>query len=551
MTPRGFSIVRFVLQHLLGERPIEELDEGPKAERTDQGAKAHKATQQPAQQGAERIGEDAAPEVRAGCVVPQTEGKVIVGRDAEVGGLVERSAQRRDQHRRDDPRQLHRQRRRVAEVGVNGVIERRDDVPDADAVDEGAKADVLAPEPEFQQEKQDVRAQVLGAQRDAEQLRQPHVQGADGVVAEVGLLEKRNAKGDDDDARHHAHHPPGSRFAQCGAVHREFSFSASFPLLYACAGQWGASMAMAAKHFGLELAVYMVKVSYNQKPYRRSIMQTFGAEVIASPSMSTRAGRDIITKHPNYQGSLGTAISEAVELAMQTPNCKYVLGSVLNHVMLHQTVIGLEAEKQMEMAGECPDVVIACFGGGSNFSGIAFPFLRHKLTQGKNIRIVAAEPASCPKLTRGQFQYDFGDEAGYTPLLPMFTLGHNFAPANIHAGGLRYHGAGSIVSQLKKDGLMDAVDIQQLETFKAATLFAQSEGIIPAPESSHAIAAAIREAEQAKIEGKPRTILFNLSGHGLIDMAAYDQYLAGDLTNYEVTDADVEKNLSEIEKIIK
>ena len=229
MTPRGFSIVRFVLQHLLGERPIEELDEGPKAERTDQGAKAHKATQQPAQQGAERIGEDAAPEVRAGCVVPQTEGKVIVGRDAEVGGLVERSAQRRDQHRRDDPRQLHRQRRRVAEVGVNGVIERRDDVPDADAVDEGAKADVLAPEPEFQQEKQDVRAQVLGAQRDAEQLCQPHVQGADGVVAEVGLLEKRNAKGDDDDARHHAHHPPGSRFAQCGAVHRGFSFSVSFP----------------------------------------------------------------------------------------------------------------------------------------------------------------------------------------------------------------------------------------------------------------------------------------------------------------------------------
>ena len=254
---------------------------------------------------------------------------------------------------------------------------------------------------------------------------------------------------------------------------------------------------------------------------------------------------------PEEYSSKITAISEAVELAMQTPNCKYVLGSVLNHVMLHQTVIGLEAEKQMEMAGEYPDVVIACFGGGSNFSGIAFPFLRHKLTQGKNIRILAAEPASCPKLTRGQFQYDFGDEAGYTPLLPMFTLGHNFAPANIHAGGLRYHGAGSIVSQLKKDGLMDAVDIQQLETFKAATLFAQSEGIIPAPESSHAIAAAIREAEQAKIEGKPRTILFNLSGHGLIDMAAYDQYLAGDLTNYEVTDADVEKNLSEIEKIIK
>lgn len=316
------------------------------------------------------------------------------------------------------------------------------------------------------------------------------------------------------------------------------------------AGQWGAALSYAAKVFGLELAVYMVKVSYHQKPYRRSIMQTFGAQVIASPSMSTKAGRKILTDHPNYQGSLGTAISEAVELAMQTPNCKYTLGSVLNHVMLHQTVIGLEAEKQMEMAGEYPDMVIACFGGGSNFSGISFPFLRHKLVEGKNIRIIAAEPASCPKLTRGQFQYDFGDEAGYTPLLPMFTLGHNFAPANIHAGGLRYHGAGSIVSQLKKDNLMEAVDIQQLETFKAATLFARAEGIIPAPESSHAIAAAIREALIAKEEGVSKTILFNLSGHGLIDMAAYDQYLAGDLTNYEVSDAEVAKNLTEIEKII-
>ena len=315
------------------------------------------------------------------------------------------------------------------------------------------------------------------------------------------------------------------------------------------AGQWGAALSYAAKAFGLELAVYMVKVSYHQKPYRRSIMQTFGAQVIASPSMSTRAGRKILTDHPNYQGSLGTAISEAVELAMSTPNCKYTLGSVMNHVMLHQTVIGLEAEKQMEMAGEYPDVVIGCFGGGSNFSGISFPFIRHKLKEGKDVRIIAAEPASCPKLTRGQFQYDFGDEAGYTPLIPMFTLGHNFAPANIHAGGLRYHGAGSIVSQLLKDKLMEAVDIQQLETSQAATLFAQSEGIIPAPESSHAIATAIREANQAKLEGKPRTILFNLSGHGLIDTSAYDQYLAGDLLNYEVTDEDVKKNLSELEHI--
>ena len=317
------------------------------------------------------------------------------------------------------------------------------------------------------------------------------------------------------------------------------------------AGQWGAALSYAAKAFGLELAVYMVKVSYHQKPYRRSIMQTFGAQVIASPSMSTKAGRKIITDHPNYQGSLGTAISEAVELAMSTPNCRYTLGSVLNHVMLHQTVIGLEAEKQMEMAGEYPDVVIGCFGGGSNFSGITFPFLRHKLMEGKDIRIVAAEPASCPKLTRGEFQYDFGDEAGYTPLIPMFTLGHNFSPANIHAGGLRYHGAGSIVSQLRKDGMMDAVDIPQLETFKAATLFAQTEGIIPAPESSHAIATAIREAEQAKAEGKSRTILFNLSGHGLIDMAAYDLYIGGDMQDYEVTDEDVKRNLSELEQIIK
>jgi len=317
------------------------------------------------------------------------------------------------------------------------------------------------------------------------------------------------------------------------------------------AGQWGAALAYAAKAFGLELAVYMVKISYNQKPYRRSIMQTFGAVVIASPSMSTKAGRKILTDNPNYQGSLGTAISEAIELAMQTPNCKYTLGSVLNHVMLHQTVIGLEAEKQMAMAGEYPDVVIGCFGGGSNFSGIAFPFLRHKLTEGKDIRVVAAEPASCPKLTRGQFQYDHGDEAGYTPLIPMFTLGHSFAPAHIHAGGLRYHGAGAIISQLRKDGLVEAVDINQLDTFEAATLFSRVEGIIPAPESAHAIAAAMQEAEQAKKEGRQRTILFNLSGHGLIDMAAYDQYISGDLSNYTLTDKELASSLENVEQIIQ
>ena len=316
------------------------------------------------------------------------------------------------------------------------------------------------------------------------------------------------------------------------------------------AGQWGAALSLAAKHFGLELAVYMVKVSYHQKPYRRSIMETYGAEVIASPSMSTKAGRKIITDNPNYQGSLGTAISEAVELAMSTPNCKYVLGSVLNHVALHQTVIGLEEEKQMAMAGEYPDIVIGCFGGGSNFSGISFPFMRHNFSGERNTRFIAAEPESCPKLTRGVFQYDFGDEAGYTPLIPMLTLGHNFAPANIHAGGLRYHGAGSVVSQLKEDNLMEAVDIPQLETFAAATLFARSEGIIPAPESSHAIAAAIREAKKAKEAGESKVILFNLSGHGLIDMSAYDQYIAGDLANYQVSDEMVRQNTKDLEKII-
>lgn len=316
------------------------------------------------------------------------------------------------------------------------------------------------------------------------------------------------------------------------------------------AGQWGAALSLAAKYFGLELAVYMVKVSYHQKPYRRSIMETYGAEVIASPSMSTKAGRKIITEHPTYQGSLGTAISEAVELAMSTPNCKYTLGSVLNHVALHQTVLGLEAEKQMEMAEEYPDIVIGCFGGGSNFSGISFPFLRHNFSGERKTRFIAAEPQSCPKLTKGIFQYDFGDEAGYTPLIPMYTLGHDFAPANIHAGGLRYHGAGSIVSQLLSQGLIEAVDIPQTETFAAAHLFARSEGIIPAPESSHAIAAAIREAKKADEEGKSKVILFNLSGHGLIDMTAYDQYHSGDLLNYEVPDEEIKANTDKLDKII-
>ena len=315
------------------------------------------------------------------------------------------------------------------------------------------------------------------------------------------------------------------------------------------AGQWGAALSYAAKVFGLEAAVYQVKITMRQKPYRSAIMRTFGAAVTGSPSMSTRAGKDILTKDPNHQGSLGTAISEAVELARTTPNCKYALGSVMNHVTLHQTIIGLEAEKQMEMAGEYPDVVIGCFGGGSNFGGISFPFMRHTILEGRQTRYVAAEPASCPKLTRGKFEYDFGDEAGYTPLLPMFTLGHNFRPANIHAGGLRYHGAGVIVSQLLKDKLMEAVDIPQLESFDAGCLFARAEGIIPAPESCHAIAAAIREAKKCTETGEEKVILFNLSGHGLIDMTAYDQYLAGNLTNYNLPEEEIEKSLADADSL--
>ena len=316
------------------------------------------------------------------------------------------------------------------------------------------------------------------------------------------------------------------------------------------AGQWGAALSYAAKLYGLEAAVYQVKITMQQKPYRSIIMRTFGATVEGSPSMSTRAGKNIITTDPNHPGSLGTAISEAIELATTTPGCKYTLGSVLNHVALHQSIIGLEAEKQMEMAGEYPDKVIACFGGGSNFGGIAFPFMRHKFDGSHtSTEFIAAEPDSCPKLTRGKFEYDFGDEAGYTPLLPMFTLGHDFKPANIHAGGLRYHGAGMIISQLIKDGYMHGVDIPQLETFAAGMLFARTEGIIPAPESNHAIAATIREAKKAKLEGKPTVILFCLSGHGLIDMPSYNSYINGDLLNYSLSDAEIEHYLSSVPKV--
>ncbi|NLI23533.1 MAG: TrpB-like pyridoxal phosphate-dependent enzyme, partial [Bacteroidales bacterium] len=286
------------------------------------------------------------------------------------------------------------------------------------------------------------------------------------------------------------------------------------------AGQWGSALAYACDIFGLELQVFMVRISYEQKPYRKMMMNTWNANVVPSPSPLTEAGRKILAEHPDSPGSLGIAISEAVEMAVKDPDTRYSLGSVLNHVLLHQTIIGQEAIKQMEIAGDFPDVVIGCFGGGSNFAGISFPFLRLKLTEGKKIRAVAVEPASCPKLTRGTFTYDFGDTVGMTPLIPMYTLGHNFIPAKIHAGGLRYHGAGAIVSQLLKDQIIEAIAIPQLETFEAGVLFARTEGIIPAPESTHAIAAAIREAKKAKEEGVSRTILFNLSGHGIIDLAA-------------------------------
>ncbi len=291
------------------------------------------------------------------------------------------------------------------------------------------------------------------------------------------------------------------------------------------AGQWGSAMSIACKHFGIELEVFMVKQSYEAKPYRKVVMKTYGSKVYASPSNITEYGRKVLAEDPDCRGSLGMAISEAVERAVTQPNTRYTLGSVLNHVLLHQTIIGLEAEKQMEMAGEYPDKIIACFGGGSNFSGISFPFLRHKLTGGRSVELIAAEPAACPKLTKGVLEYDFGDSAGMTPLIPMYTLGHDFQPEQIHAAGLRYHGGGRIVSQLKKDGYINSYAIEQLEAFKAGILFAGAEGIIPAPESTHAIAATIREALKAKEAGRSEVLLFNLSGHGLLDIPAYEEYL--------------------------
>ncbi len=315
------------------------------------------------------------------------------------------------------------------------------------------------------------------------------------------------------------------------------------------AGQWGTALSFACQLFGIECEVYMVKVSYNQKPYRRIVMNTYGAKVHASPSELTQAGKQILSQNPDSPGSLGIAISEAVEVAANDPGTKYALGSVLNHVLMHQTIIGLEALKQMEKAGDLPDIVVAPFGGGSNFAGISFPFLRLNFEEGKSIRCIASEPASCPKLTRGVFRYDFGDTIGMTPLIPMYTLGHNFVPSPIHAGGLRYHGAGAIVSQLLKDQLIEARSHFQKECFEAGLLFARTEGIVPAPEANHGLATVIQEAKQAKEEGKTKTILFNLCGHGNFDMAAYEAYLSGKLVDEELTSDQIEKSIAQIDHL--
>ena len=312
------------------------------------------------------------------------------------------------------------------------------------------------------------------------------------------------------------------------------------------AGQWGCSIALAGQMFGLDVRVYMVKVSYQQKPYRRSMMQTWGAEVFASPSAETQTGREALTKDADNMGSLGLAISEAVEEAAARPDTNYTLGSVLNHVVLHQTIIGMEARKQFEMAGDWPDVIFAPCGGGSSFAGTTFPFLADNAAGGRKgcmVRLVAVEPASCPSLTKGKFAYDYGDSSGFTPMMKMFTLGHDFMPPGIHAGGLRYHGASPLVSQLYHDNLIEAVSVPQLATFEAGVMFARAEGVIPAPESCHAIRAAIDEALRCKQTGESSTILFTLTGHGHFDMVSFDRYFSGELEDFDYPGEAIEQSL--------
>lgn len=312
------------------------------------------------------------------------------------------------------------------------------------------------------------------------------------------------------------------------------------------AGQWGSALSLATSKFGMECKVYMVRVSFDQKPYRKSIMQTFGADIVASPSPDTNTGRAILEKDPQSNGSLGIAISEALEDAATSDDTNYALGSVLNHVILHQSIIGLEAKKQLEIAGEYPDVIVGCCGGGSNFAGLAVPFIPDYL-EGKKIRFVGIEPASCPTMTAGKLAYDSGDVMGMTPLLYMYTLGHDFMPPGIHAGGLRYHGMAPIVSALAHENIIEPMSVHQLECFEAGILFAKTEGIIPAPETTHAIRGAIDEA--MKDPNDPKTILFNFSGHGLIDMAAYDQYLGGELHNYAYPQEEIAASLEKLPKI--
>jgi tryptophan synthase beta chain len=312
------------------------------------------------------------------------------------------------------------------------------------------------------------------------------------------------------------------------------------------AGQWGSALSFATGKFGLACKVYMVRVSYDQKPYRKSMMHTYGAEIVASPSMDTNTGRRILAENPDTPGSLGIAISEALEDAATRDDTKYALGSVLNHVILHQSIIGLEAKKQMEIAGDYPDVIIGCCGGGSNFAGLAVPYLPDYL-DGKKIRFVGVEPTSCPSLTMGKLAYDFGDVAQTTPLLYMYTLGHDFIPPGIHAGGLRYHGMAPIVSALVRENIIEPVKLHQLECFKAGVLFAKTEGIIPAPETCHAIRGAIIEATRDLND--PKTILFNFSGHGLIDMGSYDKFYAGELHDYEYPEEAIAKSLANLPKI--
>jgi tryptophan synthase beta chain len=316
------------------------------------------------------------------------------------------------------------------------------------------------------------------------------------------------------------------------------------------AGQWGSSMAFAGSQFDLQVEVYMVKVSYNQKPYRRIMMETYGASVYASPSDRTQYGRALLAQDPQNNGSLGIAISEAVEAAATSGRTKkYGLGSVLNHVCLHQTVVGQEALKQMDLADEYPDVVIGCTGGGSNFSGLALPFLRENLVGGKKTRLLAVEPLASPSITRGVYTYDYGDSAKMAPIVKMYTLGHNFMPAPIHAGGLRYHGMSPLVSNMVNAGLIQAIAVPQLATFEAAMMFAKSEALIPAPESAHAIRAAIDEALDAKMKGEKRVILFNLSGHGYFDMGAYESYLTGKLEDYEYPTEAVQESMKDLPQV--